>query len=345
MISIEAVLVLHVEVISGGTFFWQNARDGFLGNCGCPDCRILHVTSPLRGNEGTRPPRGAARSPAGGQVASLSLHFRAPRPAGTTSATETSKAPPHTRTNTLQTACPHYAGDRLHTATALRACATLLPRFHSLPAGRPTSTFCPGLRPSTPPFTRMRQTRGFPGSGDCFRPNHLRGAAEGGALGKGESTDGGDGAAAAVPPRRTGPMWVMSWRSARAGGKARSRQAADGWGPEAGRPGSAPRPLLSPPAPFGGVGGRRWMRSALWRSRWCARAVLGEAAAWSDQAGVWARGDPPMVSQSPARLSSPRFSPSVSLVMCVPLAVLVCVPLRCHHRSVQSKTALWKRSL
>lgn len=44
-------------------------------------------------------------------------------------------------------------------------------------------------------------------------------------------------------------------------------------------------------------------------------------------------------------LSSPRFSPSVSLVMCVPLAVLVCVPLRCHHRSVQSKTELWKRSL
>lgn len=146
----------------------------------------------------------------------------------------------------------------------------------------------------------MRQTRGFLGSGDCFRPNHLRGAAEGGALGKGESTDGGDGAAAAVPPRRTDPMWVMSSRSARAGGKAGSRQAADGWGPEAGRPGSAPRPLLSPPAPLGGVGGRRWMRSALWRSRWCARAVLGEAAAWSDQAGVWARGDPPMVSQSPA---------------------------------------------
>lgn len=35
----------------------------------------------------------------------------------------------------------------------------------------------------------------------CWVPLHPWGA-----LGKGESTDGGDGAAAAVPPRRTGPM-------------------------------------------------------------------------------------------------------------------------------------------
>lgn len=167
-------------------------RDGSLGNCECHDCRILHVTSPLGCSHGTQPPRGAASSPAGGQL---------PPPQGAKARGS------HQHHRDRQSTAPHA---HKHPPGRLPPLRRQPPpqgdgtsRMRSLPVGRPTSTFCPSETQRSPPSARMRQTRGFPGSGDCFRPNHLRDAAEGGVLCKGEPTDGGDGE---VPPRRTGPM-------------------------------------------------------------------------------------------------------------------------------------------